>query len=141
VKVGRGPLRLSALTLLFVSCVGQREQDRRAEAARLLRAIETLRDADNPKKRDQLKLLEQQSCREPTLCELRDVCVSGYRLHVDALSAVEGAKLTINSKSGTAELGRAALATEAARDQLERAQPIIRRCTHLAGAVQRSVGR
>jgi hypothetical protein len=133
-------LRAALAIAWLAGCRGEHDQARRAEAARILRAIELLRDAPNAAKAEQLDRLERQACSDPELCALKSHCVQSYETHVSAVQRIEGARRGLGSDATTHDLAAAAAAMRAAQAELEHAQPGIRRCTERSGELRRRIG-
>lgn len=81
--------------VFWAGCNKRPSQDAVAEAAGLSHGIDTLRQAPNPQKAEQLGLLRQMPCSEPDLCELKRECERAYAKHVAALGRVEQVKAEI----------------------------------------------
>ena len=135
----RAPFAALALAWL-AACDGEQQQARRADAARLLRSIEQLRDAPNAAKAELLERLEGQACSEPVPCELKSQCVQSYRTHVSAGRRIDAARRALAPEASAEDLGAAAAATRAAQAELQQAQPGIRRCTERSAELRRRIG-
>jgi hypothetical protein len=55
------------------------------------RAVNSLREADNEKKRDFLAALRETPCTAADICAVRSQCLAAYELHVDVLARTNGA--------------------------------------------------
>ena len=93
-----------------------------------------LREAPNAEKGERLAALENARCEAADLCELRRVCVEGYRQHIAALNETARAKTLLGSADGAIP---AAAALDSARRDLALAAPIISRCADAQGAAHR----
>lgn len=129
------------LGLVLFGCRGEHEQAMRAEAARVLRAVELLRDAPNAEKADRLARLRGEACSDPTVCELKTACVQAYTLHVQGLERARVARAALDPDAGTERLDQVGQLTEQAGRDLARARPATERCATLSGELRRSIGR
>ena len=93
-----------------------------------------LREASNAQKGELLAALERASCESVDLCELRRLCVEGYRQHVAALNETTRAKGLLATPESAAEAVRV---LESARSGLGEAAPKISRCADAQGAAHR----
>lgn len=124
------------VALPIAGCRSASEQEARAEAAELLRAVEQLRTAANDQKAPFLHLLQEVPCSESELCNLKRRCVAAYELHQGALDGLSALRREISRstdpipESAAEELGR----TE--RDLL-RAKELSETCAELEGAARR----
>lgn len=109
----------------------------RTEGARLSRAIDQLRAADNDRKAALLERLAAEPCEE--LCSLKEVCGGAYREHVAALDAIRTARsLTaeLSAEPGDEEQARVAAQLEEAQRRLETARERSGECLDEQGAVK-----
>lgn len=117
----------------------------KAEGARLSRAIDQLREADNARKHEFLERLEAERCA--ALCELKEICVAAYREHVSALAAIADARALGGSALGaerTAPKGGAGPVDESrlaerlgeAQRRLEAARELSGRCVTTQGELK-----
>jgi hypothetical protein len=67
----------------------------KSEAAAVSRAVNSLRDAENERKREHLEALRTTPCSVAEICAVRSQCLAAYELHVDVL-----ARLASTSKTG-----------------------------------------
>lgn len=127
----------AALLLLGgIGCDRRSEETVRAQqqAGRLGWIEDRIRNASNAEKSSFLTDLASAPCPAPDACDMRDTCVSGYTLHVEAL------KLTAAAKQLVAD-GRDAEAASilvAAETKLKEAGAKIAECTSLAASLRRS---
>lgn len=110
----------------------------RSEAARLGRAIDQLRDADNDQKREWLERLEAEPCQE--LCALKQLCEGAYREHVAALDAIREVRVYGTSVGGAPPGQEEQLLIAAKLDEAERrlrtSREMSTRCVESQGAVK-----
>ncbi len=97
------------------------------------RAVNALRDADNPAKAARLESLRDARCQNEDVCAVRATCLSAYELHVRALEGLSAARRIV--ADGGAE--PAAVKLRAASDDLERARALTERCTTVEGEMVR----
>lgn len=103
----------------------------------MLRAIELLRDAPNDQKKGRLERLSQESCSDPTICQLKQSCVEAYRDYVAGLDATAAARGSLAGDASAPDLERAAVLTVAAAERLKGAQQRVLACSERHGAVSR----
>jgi hypothetical protein len=108
---------------------------RRAEAERIVYAVEALRSAPNDAKPPLLKALEGAECTLEDVCELKRVCREAYEVHLRALSGTRAARHAIEGDAGASKKA-AELLGQSAR-WLEEAAEKTKRCTDLEGEVVR----
>ncbi len=109
----------------------------RSEGARLSRAIDQLRAADNDRKAAHLERLAAEDCEE--LCALKEVCGGAYREHVAALDAIRAARslgAALPAEPTVEEQGRVAAQLEEAQRRLEAARRMSGDCLDEQGAVK-----
>ena len=112
----------------------------KAEAGRISRAIDVLRDAPNAQKAELLGALKSAHCEAADLCDLQRLCVEGYAQHVQALSETARAKAlltTAGAGAGAQAESEAAAALDSARRGLSLAASKIGRCADAQGAAHR----
>jgi hypothetical protein len=114
-------------TVALVACSGTNS---RAEAARVVRSVEVLRNAANADKAAALRGLEAESCADPAVCELRALCLGAYRHHVRvyARSRELAAKASAPAGVPSAELARIQAELTALRAGLAGARSEAERC-------------
>lgn len=105
----------------------------KAEAGRISRAIDQLRDAPNPQKGERLDALKALPCETAELCELQRTCVEGFGQHVFALAETTRAK----SLMATPKAAEAARILDFAQSELAEAAPKISHCADTQGAAKR----
>ena len=106
----------------------------KAEAGRISRAIDQLRDAPNPEKAALLDALKAVPCETAELCELQRSCVDGFGQHVFALAETSRAKSLMTTPEGSAEAARI---LDFAQSELSEAAPKINHCATTQGATKR----
>jgi hypothetical protein len=122
---------------LFIGCSGRREQQERAEAGRLGRAIDVLREAPNEGKRPLLRALENEPCSVAELCTLKQTCVEAYTRHLRALDGVQASRRALESREAETDSRRVAELVQTSERELGAARKIGERCAELRGEVQR----
>jgi len=127
----------SLFAALVIGCSGARDQQRRAEAGRLGRAIDVLREAPNSDKRPLLRALESEPCTAPDLCTLKQTCVEAYTRHLHALDGVQASRRALESPEPETDSRRVAELVTASERELAAARKIGERCTELRGEAQR----
>ena len=123
--------------VLCVGCSGAREQQRRAEAGRLGRAIDALREAPNPEKRPLLRALESEPCSAAELCALKQTCVDAYARHLNALDGVQASRRALEDREPETDSRRVAELVAASERELAEARRLGERCAELRGEAQR----
>ena len=127
--------RVALLCALLCHCSLGPSANEKAEAGRISRAIDVLRDAPNAQKGELLGALKAVACEVAPLCALQRVCVDGYGQHVLALSETARAKALI--AAGDAQ-GEAGMILNSAKVELAEAAPKIARCADAQGAAHRT---
>lgn len=121
-----------------VACRSSAESsEARSEAARLGRAIDQLREADNAQKRQWLERLEKEPCRE--LCALKQLCEGAYREHVAALDAIQEVRAYgsgIGASPGQEEQVLIAAKLDEAERRLRASRELSTQCVDSQGAVK-----
>lgn len=115
---------LGAISLLLAGCPAQ-DGPERAEAGRVSRAIDALRDADNAQKPELLRALRDQPCDDEQVCAVRSTCIAAYELHVQSLESIARAL----SQADGGDALTAASALGAAKSELDRARKLAEDCT------------
>src|SRR5262245_40509144 len=77
-----------ALGLGLVTGCPAQDGAERAEAGRVSRAVDAVRNADNAKKANFLQALRDEPCADPEVCAVRSACIAAYELHLGSLEAV-----------------------------------------------------
>ena len=126
--------RFAFLFLLLSQCSLGPSATEKAEAGRISRAVDLLRDAPNEQKAQLLDTLKAVSCEAADLCELQRLCVDGYGQHVFALGETARAKSLLKSGGSDSE---ASQALDSAGRELAAAAPKISRCADAQGAAHR----
>lgn len=123
-------------SLLLPACqAGLRES--KAELARLSRGIDQLRDAENSAKANRLEGLLRIDCKHH--CQLKELCVSAYQVHLDGLSKLAKAK-QLASASKTDDVHALSLLADA-EAQLNAARPQAQSCAAKENEAQRELQR
>jgi hypothetical protein len=117
-------------TVALVACSGSNS---RAEAARVVRAVEVLRNAANADKAAALRGLEAESCADPAVCELRALCLGAYRRHVKAYARSRELAAHAGSPAGASSAAAARIQAELSelRAELTAAHTAAERCAEL----------
>jgi hypothetical protein len=116
-----------ALGLLLVGCPdGSRDK---SEAAAVSRAVTSLRDADNEKKRGHLASLRATECSAADVCAVRSTCLAGYEVLVETLERVREVAANADAGSGTA--------VDGLKRDLARAAELTTKCTDTQGEMIR----
>jgi hypothetical protein len=131
----RRALGLGALA--FVACHGEADEAHRAEAGRVARAVQSLRDAPNDEKRARLVALRQQPCTVEDVCALRDTCVTAYSLEVEALDSIAAVRRATREPSAPVPPGAGELLARA-ETEMHRAEGLTKSCADLEGAARRT---
>jgi hypothetical protein len=136
----RGPasrgLAPTLAALLALSCHGEQEQARRADAGRLVRAVQLLRDAPNDGKRPLLSALEHLPAQDGELGALQTACVSAYSLEVEGIEALSAIRRATRGADEPVP-PEAALLLSRSEEALHRAAGLTRRCADLEGEARR----
>ena len=118
------------LALFALTACPSEDGKERAEAARVSRAIDALRTADNAKKPELLGALREESCEDSEVCAVRSVCLAAYELHVGSL---ESAARAVTEAGDGGNPMAAASALGAAQASLEHARKLAEDCTRAQG--------
>jgi len=118
-----------ALGLVLGGCPSASPE--KSEAAALSRAVNSLREADNAKKRDFVSALRETPCTAADICAVRSECLAAYELHVDVLARMNGAL----GKNQVAAEDVAAL--EQMKKDLARSRDLAKHCTDAQGEMIR----
>ena len=124
----------SALLFLLCQCSLGPSASQKAEAGRISRAIDVLRDAPNARKLQLFAQLQGAPCETPELCELKRQCAAGYAQHLQGLAQTTRAKALLADGGADAEVSQA---LDAAKSELSRAEPLIAQCADAQGAAHR----
>jgi hypothetical protein len=120
--------------LLLSHCSLGPSADQKAEAGRITHAVDALRDAPNAAKSQLFAALQSAACETPDLCQLKQICVAGYGVHLHALSETARAKSLLATPGTEAD---AAQALDIATHELSEAAPQISQCADAEGAARR----
>jgi hypothetical protein len=124
------------LSLSSSQCSLGPSASQKAEAGRISRAIDVLREAPNQQKAELFSQLQTASCETPDLCELRRLCAAGYAQHLSGLGQTARAKALLAEGGADAE-AQARQALDTAKNALSEAEPQIARCADAQGAAHR----
>jgi hypothetical protein len=108
----------------------------KAEAGRISRAIDVLREAPNAQKAELFSQLQNASCETLDLCELKRLCAAGYAQHLSGLDETAQAKALL-ADGGAQAQAQASQALDAAKTALSAAEPHIAACADAQGAAHR----
>jgi hypothetical protein len=111
-----------------VGCPGGSTE--KAEAAAVSRAITSLREADNEKKRELIGALRDTSCSEPDICSVRSRCLAAYELHVEVLTRLGTVMATVGAQGNPGDV-------EAMKRDLARSRELASACTDAQGEMIR----
>ena len=128
--------RLVAASLVVLACRGEAEEARRAEAGRVARAVELLREAPGEGKRPLLAALKQVACSAEDVCQLKQRCLDAYGVHAGAVEALAAVRRELQGASGASPASGELL--RRAESDLERASALARECADLEGAARRA---
>jgi hypothetical protein len=122
------------------ACRSQAARALEAEAARVSRAIEVVRDAPNPAKAPLLEALKKEPCEHARTCELKELCVNAYSRHVDALGKSQRARTLLAAPAGGAEAAlEAASVLNRAEATLDEAKRMTEACAAKQGELRREL--
>ena len=124
----------AALSLSLCHCSLGPSASQKAEAGRISRAIDVVREAPNAQKSELFAQLQAAACETPDLCELQRECVAGYAQHLLGLEQTTRAKALLADGGAAADVSQA---LDAAKSALSRAEPLIARCADAQGAAHR----
>ena len=128
-------LLVAALALL--GCRSQEARALEAEAARIGRAVDALRDAPNEAKSPLLAALEAEACDDPETCGLKALCSRAYSRHVEGVEKSARVKALLAPDAGT-EAARAAVALlREAESALAEAAKLTEECAAKQGELRR----
>lgn len=128
-------LRSSAGLLLALShCSFGPSASQKAEAGRISRAIDVLRDAPNGQKSEFFGVLRRVSCETPDLCELQRLCLAGYTEHLRGLSQTTAAKTLLATGGPEPQVAQM---LDSAKADLAQAEAKLARCADAQGAAHR----
>ena len=131
-----GALGCAAGLCLVVACRAQGDRDRDAELARILFAVERVREADYRAKGGARRALEQEPCTASEICALRDICVAGYRQHERSLELARSVGDQIASVDPVLlakQLSHSELLLKSSREQLEACNQRAKELRRLSG--------
>lgn len=129
-------LGLIVLCTLFAGCNGETREALRAEASRVYRAVELLRQAPHDAKRTPLEALAKTTCTDKEVCATKDLCYRAYSLHVSAADALAAVRREV-SRSGDPVAPGATPALERAQSLLEQSRALSGKCADAQAALGR----
>src|SRR5687767_13520953 len=129
-------LRLIVLSIVIAGCNGEAREALRAEASRVYRAVEVLRQAPHDAKRAPLEALAKTPCTEKQVCATKDLCHRAYSLHVSAADALAAVRREV-SRSGDPVSPGATPALERAQSLLEQSRALSAECADAQAALGR----
>lgn len=137
---GRGPNQAALLLVLgsLLTCTGcksQAERDAEAEIARIAFAVGQLRDAANNEKNPPLSRLRAEQCSVPAACELQQVCVQAYTLHLKSIEMAQRVRQAL--REGTENTEAAATLLSISEKDLAKARTMMDQCVTLEGQLAR----
>ena len=118
-----------SLALLLNGCPGSSAE--KSEADAVSRAVTSLRDADNEKKRELLAVLRDTPCSFEDVCAVRSACLAAYELHVTTLAQMNSVTWLADAQNGAAD------AVDRMKRDLSRARELASKCTDLQGELIR----
>ena len=125
---------LAALLVTLCQCSFGPSAAEKAEAGRISRAIDLLRDAPNAQKSELFGQLQSAGCEAPDLCELKRQCEAGYAQHLSGLEQTARAKALLADGGAEAEV---LAALDSAHRSLAEAEPQIAKCADAQGVAHR----
>lgn len=128
-------LLVSALALL--GCRSQEARALEAEAARIGRAVDALRDAPNEAKSPLLRALDAEACENPDTCGLKALCSRAYARHVEGLDKSARVKTLLAPDAGADRTQAAAALLREAESALGEAQRLTEDCAAKQGELRR----
>ncbi len=128
-------LVLSALSLL--GCRSQEARALEAEAARIGRAVDALRDAPNEAKAPLLGALEAEACDDSETCGLKALCSRAYSRHVEGLDKSARVKAMLAPDAGAEQAGAAVALLKEAESALAEAAQLTEDCAAKQGELRR----
>ena len=131
----------AVLGAAIAGCRAHDETDeaRRAEAARIARAVETLREANVGEKALPLRALGAVPCAASDVCDVKAACVDAYSLAEHALEAVAAVRRSTASNPDPVSANAVALLERAERD-LARSAELEKGCADREAALRRKYG-
>ena len=117
-----------ALGLLLAGCPDGSTD--KSEAAAVSRAVTSLREADNEKKRELLDTLRSAPCSQPDICSVRSRCLAAYELHIDVLNRLGSVMATVGAQGKPGDV-------DTMKRDLERSRELASACTDAQGEMIR----
>lgn len=130
-------LRTLLLALALLGCRSQEARALEAEAARIGRAVDALRDAPNEAKSPLLAALEGEACNDPETCGLKALCSRAYSRHVEGLEKSARVKALLAPDAGTGPAREAVALLREAEDALAEAAKLTEECAAKQGELRR----
>lgn len=128
-----GALVIVALGVSMLGCQSGESRDQRLEFARLARAVDVLRTAENSRKRPPFEKLRSEECAH--YCDFQKLCIGAYEQHLAGLSAIEEARLL----SATGDEAVVAPALALAQEKIEQARRLTTECAAHQGEIERQL--
>ena len=136
-EVTRAGACWALLALSAFGCKSRAERLAAEEVGRISFAVDRLREAPNNAKRAPLERLEAEACSVPVACELQQICIQGYSLHLRATESTNRVREALRQRAQ--ELEGAARLLEVSERDLSRAKGLIDRCVSLEGELARQL--
>jgi len=130
---------LFVLLLVPFGCRSTEARALEAEAARIGRAVDALRDAPNEAKAPLLRALETEACEHPDGCGLKALCSRAYARHVEGLDKSARVKALLVPDAGTERAHAAAALLKEAEAALGEAARLTEDCAAKQGELRRRV--
>jgi hypothetical protein len=128
---------LLASALALIGCRSQEARALEAEAARLGRAIDALRDAPNEAKTPLLRALDAEACDHTETCGLKALCSRAYTRHVEGLDKSARVKALLAPDAGAHQAREAALLLGEAESAVGEARKLTEDCAAKQGELRR----
>jgi hypothetical protein len=116
-----------------LGCERDESRAERLEFARLSRAVDVLRTAENSQKRPPFERLRAEACE--FFCDYQKLCIAAYELHLEGLSAIEEARLL----AATADEALVAPALGLAEAKISEARRRTTECAAKQGEIERQL--
>ncbi len=130
---------LLAAALALFGCRSQEARAVEAEAARISRAVDALRDAPNEAKSPLLRALDAESCDHPETCGLKALCSRAYSRHVEGLDKSARVKALLAPDAGADQAQAAAALLSEAEAALGEARRLTEDCAAKQGELRRKL--
>jgi hypothetical protein len=132
------------LLLALLAC-DDKAQRERAEAGRVLRNLEVVRNAPNENKRRPAEELAHSVCTAPVVCSARDSCADAYLHLATGTEAALRVKheldlLEASPDAGPEKMGQMAEELDRADREINGAKDSLRKCEEAASNMRRAYG-